>query len=126
MAQQIGDVRRRVLILGGQHGTPEANAVNLADAILRYLAENPRQIPRSVGVDIITVANPDGFIAGSRQYMSGVDPNRNWASGDWERDAYDSLGRYVPGLGAASPAATRAGTRSRAGRARRERITLGL
>lgn len=103
VAQQLGDGRRRVLLLGGQHGAPEANAVNLADAILRYLAENPRKIPKSVGVDIITVANPDGFISGSRQYLSGVDPNRNWASGDWESDAYDSLGRYVQGLGGPVP-----------------------
>jgi hypothetical protein len=102
-ACQLGEGRRRVLVLGGQHGSPEANAVNLADAILRYLAENPRAIPKSVGVDVITVANPDGYISGSRQYLSGVDPNRNWASGDWEPDAYDSLGRYIEGLGGKAP-----------------------
>lgn len=102
-AHQIGEGRRRVLLLAGQHGSPEANAVNLADAILRYLVERPREIPKSIGVDIITVANPDGFISGSRQYLSGVDPNRNWASGDWEQDAYDSLGRYMPGLGGPAP-----------------------
>jgi hypothetical protein len=100
---QLGEGRRRVLVLGGQHGEPEANAVNLADAILRYLAENPRAIPKSIGADIITVANPDGYITGSRQYLSGVDPNRNWASGDWEPDAYDSLGRYIEGLGGPVP-----------------------
>jgi hypothetical protein len=99
----IGEGRRRVLVLGGQHGSPEANAVNLADAILAYLAENPRAIPKEIGVDVITVANPDGYITGSRQYLSGVDPNRNWASGDWERDAYDSLGRFLPGLGGKVP-----------------------
>ena len=102
-AHQIGDGRRRVLVLGGQHGAPEANSVNLADAILNYLVEHPREIPKSVGVDVISVANPDGFIAGSRQYLSGVDPNRNWASGDWDTDAYDSLGRFFYGLGGPAP-----------------------
>ena len=40
---------------------------------------------------------------GSRQYLSGVDPNRNWPSSDWETDAYDSLGRYYYGLGGPGP-----------------------
>jgi murein tripeptide amidase MpaA len=86
----LGGDRRRVLVLGGQHGSPEGNTVTLADAILDYFAERERDIPKGIGLDIIPVANPDGFIDGSRQYRSGVDPNRNWASGDWEPDAYDS------------------------------------
>jgi hypothetical protein len=99
----VGDDRQRVLLLGGQHGSPEANAVDLTNAMLEYLVRNPAAVPKGVGVDIITVANPDGYIAGSRQYLSGVDPNRNWASGDWESDAYDSLGRFIPGLGGPVP-----------------------
>jgi zinc carboxypeptidase len=102
-AFHLGGERRRVLVLGGQHGSPEANAVDLADAILDYFVQHESEIPKGVGLDIIPVANPDGFITGSRQYLSGVDPNRNWASGDWERDAYDSLGRYWYGLGGPVP-----------------------
>jgi hypothetical protein len=100
---QFGGDRRRVLVLSGQHGSPEANAVDLANAMLAHFAEREAELPKGVGLDIITVANPDGFIAGSRQFLSGVDPNRNWASGDWEVDAYDSLGRFTPGLGGPVP-----------------------
>jgi len=103
LAYHVGDDRRRVLLLGGQHGAPEANAVDLTNAILEYVVNNPSAIPKGVGLDIITIANPDGYISGSRQYLSGVDPNRNWASGDWEPDAYDSLGRYFLGLGGPVP-----------------------
>jgi hypothetical protein len=100
---RLGGSRRRVLVIGGQHGSPEANAVDLADAILEHFARHPSKIPRDVGLDVITVANPDGFVSGSRQYLSGVDPNRNWESGNWQPDAYDSLGRFWPGLGGPRP-----------------------
>lgn len=99
----LGGDRRRVLVLGGQHGSPEENTVTLADAILDYFVEYEREIPKGLGLDVITIANPDGYVDGSRQYRSGVDPNRNWASGDWEPDAYDSLGRYWYGLGGPTP-----------------------
>jgi hypothetical protein len=100
---QLGSGRRRVLVLGGQHGSPEGNAVTLADAILDYFTHREREIPKNVGLDVIAVANPDGFIDGSRQYRSGVDPNRNWASGDWAPDAYDSWGHLWTGLGGPTP-----------------------
>jgi hypothetical protein len=103
VANHVGDDRQRVVVLGGQHGSPEANAVDLTNAILDYVSHHPSSIPKGVGLDIITIANPDGYITGSRQYLSGVDPNRNWASGDWEPDAYDSLGRYFLGLGGPVP-----------------------
>jgi hypothetical protein len=103
VAQHLGGNQRRVLILGGQHGSPEANAVNVVDAILAHFRRDEGAIPKGIGLDVITIANPDGFIAGSRQYLSGVDPNRNWASGDWEPDAYDSLGRFWQGLGGPAP-----------------------
>lgn len=99
----LGGDRRRVLVLGGQHGSPEGNTVTLADAILDYFTHHERDIPKGVGLDVIAIANPDGFVDGSRQYRSGVDPNRNWASGDWEPDAYDSLGRFWHGLGGRTP-----------------------
>lgn len=99
----LGGDRRRVLVLSGQHGSPEGNAVILADAILDYFTQRERDIPKGVGLDIITVANPDGFIDGTRQFRSGVDPNRNWASGNWSPDAYDSWGRLWERLGGPTP-----------------------
>ena len=103
LAYHLGGDRRRVLAIGGQHGAPEANAVTTVDAILDHFWHYETSIPKGVGLDVITIANPDGYLANSRQYLSGVDPNRNWASGDWEPDAYDSLGRYTTGLGGPAP-----------------------
>ena len=100
---QLGGDRQRVLVLGGQHGWPEGNSVTLAAAILGYFVEHQREIPEGIGLDVIAIANPDGYVDGSRQYRSGVDPNRNWASADWEPDACDSLGRCYQGLGGPVP-----------------------
>jgi hypothetical protein len=102
-AFHVGGDRRRVLVLGGQHGAPEANSITLVDAILDFVSRYPSVVPKNVGLDVIAIANPDGLLTGSRQYLSGVDPNRNWASGDWEPDAYDSLGRFFYGLGGPVP-----------------------
>lgn len=99
----LGGDRRRILLLGGQHGVPEANTVTLADGLLAYFYERPSLIPRNLGLDIVTQANPDGYLYGSRQYLSGVDPNRNWLTNDWDTDAYDSFGHFTAGLGGRAP-----------------------
>ena len=70
----LGDGPRRVLIIGGQHGGPEANTVELVGGLLDYFDSNPDQIPKGIELDILPVANPDGLAAGSRQFASGVDP----------------------------------------------------
>jgi hypothetical protein len=49
------------------------------------------------------VANPVGLARGSRQYVSGVDPNRNWGGPDWASDAADSNGVFRTGLGGSTP-----------------------
>jgi Zinc carboxypeptidase len=97
----LGDGSRRVLVLGGQHGGPEANTVRLAEAVLEYFAEG--DLPPGVGLDVLTVANPDGLASGSRQFLSGVDPNRNWGGSDWRADAYDSNAQFRSGLGGSEP-----------------------
>lgn len=99
----LGRGRTRVLLLGGQHGWPEANTVELVLELLRYFAETPGALPARVGLDAILVGNPDGFHEGSRQYLSGVDPNRNWGGSDWQPDAFDSNGAYRLGLGGEGP-----------------------
>lgn len=99
----LGGDRRRVLVVGGQHGSPEANAVDVVDTMLQFFTRYLREIPKNVGLDIVTVANPDGYILGCRQFLSGIDPNRNWPSSDWQPDAYDSLGRLWYGLGGPKP-----------------------
>src|SRR5256714_3326685 len=99
----LGDGPKRVLILGGQHGGPEANTVELVSGLLDYFAVNPEEVPPGIELDILPVANPDGLADGSRQLLSGVDPNRNWGGGDWRADAYDSNARFRVGLGGSEP-----------------------
>ena len=81
---ELGEGQQRVLVLGGQHGGPEANTVELAGGLLDYFAENPDALPDGVELDVLPIANPDGLAAGSRQFASGVDPNRNWGGSDWQ------------------------------------------
>ena len=99
----LGDGAQRVLILGGQHGGPEENTVELANALLAYFESNPSEIPPGIELDVLPVANPDGLASGSRQFASGVDPNRNWGGGDWRSDAYDSNAVFRVGLGGLEP-----------------------
>ncbi len=93
----------RTFILGGQHGAPEANTTELAHLLMDHLAGKPSEIPLNVTVYVMPEGNPDGLATGSRLYMSGVDPNRNWPSPDWGSDAYDSNGSYRLGLGGPEP-----------------------
>lgn len=101
--RHFGDARNRVLILGGQHGGPEANTIRLVDLLTEHFIANPDEVPKTLGLDILAVTNPDGAAAGIRQYLSGVDPNRNWGGPDWSADAYDSNGVFRTGLGGPEP-----------------------
>ena len=99
----LGTGSQHVLILGGQHGGPEANTVELAGGLLEYFDANPDAVPDGVELDVLPVANPDGMAAGSRQFSSGVDPNRNWGATDWQPDAFDSNAVFRYGLGGPEP-----------------------
>src|SRR5713226_9511637 len=99
----LGEGPKRVLILGGQHGGPEANTVELVGGLLDYFAQNTAELPSGIELDVLPVANPDGLAAGSRQFASGVDPNRNWGGNDWRSDAFDSNAVFREGLGGPEP-----------------------
>jgi Zinc carboxypeptidase len=99
----LGDGPTRVLVVGGQHGGPEENTVELANGLLEYFDGNPSELPAGIELDILPVANPDGLSNGSRQFVDGVDPNRNWGGSDWRADAYDSNAVFRVGLGGAEP-----------------------
>jgi hypothetical protein len=99
----LGDAENRLLLLGGQHGAPEANTIDLVNQLIEHFVANPDDLPSSLGLDILAITNPDGAMSGSRQYLSGVDPNRNWGGPEWASDAYDSNGRFRPGLGGPAP-----------------------
>ena len=100
---QLGGGPKRVLILGGQHGGPERNTVELVESMLDFFTANQEAIPAGIELNILTAANPDGLASGSRQFLSGVDPNRNWGGSDWRADAYDSSARFRVGLGGPEP-----------------------
>ncbi len=99
----LGSGPASVFIMGGQHGWPEENTVRLSNQLYDYFSANPSAIPSGVRLDFLTEANPDGLLRGSRQYLSGVDPNRNWAGPDWASDAWDSNGVFRRGLGGSEP-----------------------
>src|SRR6266849_11210976 len=99
----LGEGPKRVLTLGGQHGGPEANTVELVGGLLEYFAGNPSEVPSGIELDVLPIANPDGLAAGSRQFSSGVDPNRNWGGSEWRSDAFDSNAVFRVGLGGPEP-----------------------
>jgi murein peptide amidase A len=99
----LGGGPKRVLIIGGQHGGPEANTVELVNGLLEYFDGNPQELPAGIELDILPVANPDGLSAGSRQFADGVDPDRNWGGNDWRTDAFDSNAVFRQGLGGPEP-----------------------
>jgi len=103
MIYELGSGPKRVLILGGQHGGPEVNTVELVSGLLEYFDANPGDVPRGIELDVLPVANPDGMSSGSRQFASGVDPNRNWGGHDWQSDAFDSNAVFRVGLGGPEP-----------------------
>ncbi len=100
---EVGSGPRALFIMGGQHGGPEANTVRLAWQLLAHFEENAHEIPPEIRLVLMPEANPDGLALGSRQYLSGVDPNRNWGGADWSPDAADSNGVFRPGLGGTEP-----------------------
>jgi predicted deacylase len=100
---ELGDGSTHVLVIGGQHGGPEANTVQLANGLLEYFDADPSELPHGIELDILPVANPDGLAAGSRQFLDGVDPNRNWGGSDWRADAFDSNAVFRVGLGGPAP-----------------------
>jgi len=99
----LGSGPTNLLILGGQHGGPESNTIDLVEQLLAYFSDRPSALPSSISLDIMPVANPDGAATDSRQFLSGVDPNRNWGSSDWMPDTFDSNGHFVVGLGGPVP-----------------------
>src|SRR5262249_3146051 len=103
LVYELGSGAQRVLILGGQHGGPERNTVELTQAVLDYFTTNPEDLPASISLDIMPVANPDGVAAGSRQFLDGVDPNRNWGGNDWRAEPDDSNPPVPRGTGGRRP-----------------------
>src|SRR3979411_1632628 len=60
MLYTLGEGPKRVLILGGQHGGPEANTVELVGGLLEYFAGNPSDVPSGIELDVLPCANHSG------------------------------------------------------------------
>jgi hypothetical protein len=99
----VGTGRTVVVVQGAIHGGPEANTARLVYQLRDYFQERPGEIPAGLRLAFMPEANPDGIAIDSRFYLSGVDPNRNWDTADWQADAYDGAGRLRPGLGGSAP-----------------------
>jgi hypothetical protein len=100
---RLGDGPNLVLVLGAQHGGPEANTYRLAQGLLDYFTDNSAEVPSAVTLAFLPQTNPDGLAVGTRRFLSGVDPNRNWGGPSWDTDGYDSNGRFEHGLGGPEP-----------------------
>jgi hypothetical protein len=103
MVYRLGEGPNLVLVLGAQHGGPEANTARLTQGLMEYFTQNPAEVPGSVTLAFMPETNPDGIAAGTRRFLSGVDPNRNWGGPSWDTDGYDSNGRFERGLGGPEP-----------------------
>jgi len=99
----VGQGPRAVVVQGAFHGGPESNTSALTFRLRDYFQAHPEEIPPGFRLAFIPEANPDGIALNSRLFLSGVDPNRNWDTPEWETDAYDSDGRFRRGLGGPTP-----------------------
>jgi Zinc carboxypeptidase len=99
----VGDGPYVVLIVGGIHGAPEANASDLVWQLLGFFRDQPRRIPPQLQLVFYPEANPDGLANGTRRLANGVDPNRNWPTLDWSPDVYEPGGVGIGGGGGAYP-----------------------
>jgi len=103
---RFGQGERRILVIGGIHGN-EAGAP-VARAFAAYLRANPSAIPTGTEIDVLAVANPDGYAKRTRGNANRIDLNRNFASRDWR---HLHFGRLTSGRHAGSQPETRAVSR---------------
>lgn len=83
-----------VALIGGIHGSYEANTTMLATQFTELLRGSPEIVPSAISVFIIPAMNPDGLErtgARGRVNANQVDLNRNWGC-DWVKDTDSYLG----------------------------------
>lgn len=123
---RFGTGWQRVIFVGGIHGGYERNTVELAWQIIDHFSAEPSLVPKSVTLEIIPVANPDGLakVVGSAERVAasqrtalvdpylgrvngnGVDLNRNWDC-NWIPMAAGPRGRISGGSKPMSEVETR-------------------
>ena len=108
-AYRFGSGRYQVALVGDIHGGPEANTHDLLLELQAYFEAHPEDVPPTVTLWLIPVANPDGLALERRFNARGVDLNRNadtdldgCAGNDWQPDTFTSDGKH-DGAGGAYP-----------------------
>lgn len=105
---RLGRGATHIVLVGGIHGGYEWNSILLAQEFLAYFVAREKELPASVLLHVIPVANPDGLAAvtgeetadlqlrptdiitnslSGRLNANGVDINRNWDC-LWTEQAY--------------------------------------
>jgi murein peptide amidase A len=86
LAASFGSGERRVLVVGGVHGSEFGSDV--AEAFAAWLGANPAAVPPGTRVDIVACANPDGRAAGKKGNAHAVNLNGNFPTRNWKRQEY--------------------------------------
>jgi murein peptide amidase A len=86
LAASFGSGQRRVLVIGGIHGSEFGSDV--AEAFAVWLGAHPADIPIGTRVDVVACANPDGRAAGKKGNAHAVNLNGNFATRNWKRQQY--------------------------------------
>ena len=86
LAASFGRGERRVLVVGGIHGSEFGS--DAAQAFAAWLRANPTAVPPGTQVDVVACANPDGRAAGVKGNADAVNLNGNFPTHNWKRQQY--------------------------------------
>ena len=100
-AYYFGDGATTILYTGAIHGS-EGSTKALMERWIQDLDTKARTIPAHVTVVVVPVINPDGMARGDRVNANNVDLNRNFATGDWQKDITTVNNQPFPGGGGES------------------------
>ena len=86
LAASFGSGERRVLVIGGIHGSEFGSDV--AEQFAALLRANPDAVPTGTRVDIVACANPDGRAEHKKGNAHAVNLNGNFPTRNWKQQRY--------------------------------------